>query len=337
MSSFERRPLKPGAVPLPPQVDHEREEIAAALAAHAERQRQQAAQLLASIPASFVAFCAWLGVTLTPGQAEFARVAFDGGNPEGDIGRSLFGDVAEVPPIARGVIAAVCGARSGKSYVMIAMRLLHAMLVSDLSTLAPGQLAVSLIIAPNNSLRSEVFNYALGAVQAKPELAGMLVEERGDDFVLRRPDGQRVGFATGVATRGGYAARGRSLTAFALDETAFLRDASFKVCDLDLFRAGSARVLPGGQTIVVSTPWAQSGLLYDMYRENWGHPRTALVAHAPTLLMNPSDFTRALVEREYARDAESAAREFGAEFLASGTSDFFPVDLIEACVDVAAA
>lgn len=204
------------------------------------------------------------------------------------------------------------------------------MLVRDLRSLAAGQRAVALVIAPNDKLRAEVVNYARGAVESKPELRSMLLS---DEFALKRPDGHVVTFEAGVATRGGYGARGRALTDFALDECAFFRDSSYKVNDAEIFRAGSARVLPGGQTIVASTPWAETGLLYELWRDNWGKPTTALVAHAPTLTLHDSEMTRAIVEREKQRDPDNAKREFDAAFMSGGTTVFFEPSLIDAAVE----
>lgn len=294
-------------------------------------------------PQTFLGFCAWLGVHLFPGQAELARVAFDGTEPvDRDVAQQLFGcaDFASLPVGARDVVAAVCGGRGGKSYVLVALRLVYGMLVRDLSSLAPGQRAVALVVAPNDELRQEVVNYALGAYRSKPELAALLRLPRGtkdedivSEFTIRRPDGHRVTFRGGVATRGGYGGRGKSLTDFAMDEAAFFRDKSSKVNDEDIFKAASARVLPGGQTIVASTPWAESGLLYEMWRENFSKPRTAIVAHAPTTLLNGSDWAKRIVDREMKRDPENAEREFGAKFMTGGTVVFFPPGLIDACID----
>lgn len=273
-------------------------------------------------------FCEWLGVKLTPGQTELSRVAFDGALPC-DIGvaHQLFGtttDFAAVPMAARSVVGAVCGARAGKSYVLVALRLVHGMLVRDLSSLARGQRAIALIIAPNDKLRREVLQYARGAVSMRSELERLVVDDTvGSGFGLRRPDGYTVRFESGVATQGGYGARGRSLTDFALDESAFFRDSSYKVNDVEVFRAGAARVLPGGQTIVASTPWATSGLLYELYTRNFGAPKDAIVAHAPTLVMHDSPMTRTIVERSRQTDPDNARREFDAEFMTGGTSVFF--------------
>lgn len=284
------------------------------------------------VPRRFLAFCDWLGVLLTDGQAEFARVAYDHGEPSGGLGTRLFGFEGPVPVGARGVVAAVCGARGGKSYIAVALRLVFGMLVRDLSSMAPGQRAVALIIAPNDQLRREVANYARGAVHSKPTLEAMVIEESLEGFGLRRPDGHVVRFETGVATAKGYGGRGRALTDFALDESAFFRDASFKINDEEIFRAGSARVLPGGQTIVASTPWAEAGLLYDLHKRNFGKPTDALVAHAPTLVMHDSEMTRAIVERERRRDPDNAAREFDARFMTSGTTVFFESSTLDAAI-----
>ncbi len=282
------------------------------------------------VPPLFTDFCPWMGVTLSPGQTEIARVAFDGLPPlDHELARRLFGAVMAVGFWE--IVTAVCGARSGKSYILIALRLLHGMLVRDLSTMAPGQKAVALVIARNDKLRREVLNYAIGAVQSKHELAEMLEgAPTTDGFGLRRGE-HVVRFEPAVATAGGYGARGRSLTDFAMDEVAFLLDESHSVNDEDIFRAGAPRVLPGGQTIVASTPMGEAGLLYRLWKER---APGCIVVHAPTLLMNSTPATRLYVEREMARDPDNAKREFGAEFMTGGTSLLFEGKaLTDACVD----
>lgn len=299
--------------------------------------RQQAPALATEavvVPESFVAFCTWLGVDLTPGQLEFARVAYDGLEPlDRGLAARIFCADAEndtVPVGRRRVVAAVCGRRAGKSYVMVALRMVHGMLVRDVPPLPPGIRAVSMIIAPRSNMRDEVFRYALGAVESKPELRAMLVSDKAEEFTLRRPDGKHVTFEVGVATAGGTAARGRWFLDFALDECAFFRDSSFKVNDEELYRAGSAVLLEGGQILITSTPWAEGGLLYRMWKER---PDNAHVAHAPTLVMNDNHITRAAVAAAEADDPDNAAREFGARFMTSGTTVFFESSTLDAMLD----
>lgn len=272
-----------------------------------------------SVPETFLGFCEWLGVELTPGQAEFARVAYDGLPPlDVELAQRIFGPNIVVG--RRRVVAAVCGRRAGKTYVMVALRMVHGMLTRFVPKLPPGIRAVSMIIAPRNNMRAEAFRYALGAVQSKPELRAMLVSSKAEEFTICRPDGKLVTFETGVATAGGTAARGRWFLDFALDECAFFRDSSFKVNDEELYRAGSAVLLPGGQILVTSTPWAEGGLLYRFWKER---PDNAIVAHAPTLVMNDNHITREAVAEAEADDPDNAAREFGARFMTSGTTVFF--------------
>ncbi len=298
-----------------------------------------------AFPTTFLGFLAWLGVTPTPGQRVLCAVAYDRVEPKDlpdedkEIARRIFGAIDTVPQGARGTLTIVAGARSGKSY-LIGLHMVWAALSVSLSSLAPGQKAVALCLAVNIKLRNEVIAYAYGACLSKPELKAALFVSKGkkeenaaDSFGLRRPDGRIVMLEAGIAGRGGYGARGRSLVSAYLDEAAFFRAEGQQACDVDVYTAASPRVLPGGLTVVASTPFHEAGLLYDMWNKNNGKPTTCLVAHAPTSVMQDNEFTRNLISRERLRDPENASREFDAEFVKSGTSIFFDPALIAAAVD----
>lgn len=280
-----------------------------------------------------------LSVKLTPAQRVLAAVAFDGAEPrdlEGDdrdLARRLFGDVETIPAEARHVLVAVCGARAGKSYVLGALRLLHLALTVPLDTLAPGELAVALIVAPDLRLARQVLRYALGAAELAPSIRRCIGSRAADGFTLKRPDGGTVSLECLPATRGGSAVRGRSLVGAVLDECAFFRDESFQVNDAEVFRAVAPRVLRGGQVIVASTPWTEGGLLHDFHKRNHGHPLDAISAHAPTLLLRDDDHTRSYVARERARDQANASREFDAEFMAAGAEAFLDARAVDAAED----
>lgn len=285
-----------------------------------------------------------LGVTLTPGQRAVALVAYDGVQPrelrgaEREMARRIFGDVETVTDTQRATFVAIVGGRAGKSYVLVALRMVWGMFDRNLDSLATGQRAVALVIAPNDGLRQEVVNYALGAIRSSP-LAPALILPKGATsdsvvagFAVKRADGRLVRFEAGVATAGGYGGRGRALTDAALDEAAFFRDSGSVVNDAAIYSAASPRVLPGGQTMVTTTPWAQSGLSYELFARNWGKPQDALVAHAPTTILNDSAWVAEMVERERQRDPDNARREFDAEFMQLGTLQFFEGQSIEAAV-----
>lgn len=280
-----------------------------------------------------------LGVTLTPGQRVLCGIAFDGMEPcefEGndrELARQIFGDIETVPPGARNVLAALCGARAGKSYILCALRLLHLSLTVDLSMLAPGEVASGPIVAPDLRLARQTLRYIIGAVDAAPGLAAMVRKQGQDALTLLRPDGAVVTMECLPATRGGSAVRGRALFGAILEEACFFRDSNSVINDDEIFKAVAPRIVPAGQLIIASTPWSESGLLFTLYERNWGSPTDALAAHAPTLLLRNDEHTRELVEQERERDPDNAAREFDAVPMVSGTSDFFDLQAIKQCED----
>lgn len=292
-------------------------------------------------PVAFTKFCSdVLRVQLTAAQRVLALVAFDSVEPrdltgtDRDIARQLFGDVETIPASARAVLVAVCGARSGKTYVFDALYSLWRALTADLSGLAPGEMGVAVIVAPELRTARQALRFALGAARSSAPIARLVKSVTTDSFQLMRADGARVSIEVLPATRGGSALRGRSLVSAVLDECAFFRDEGFVVNDAEVFRAVAPRVLAGGMVVLASTPWAEAGLLFDEYRKNWAAPRTALVAHAPTLLMNPSK--AAEIARETERDPENARREFGAEFLPYGSGLFFDGHAIDRALQAGA-
>lgn len=288
---------------------------------------------------TFVDFVTSLGVELTPAQRVLARIAFDGEEPrdlygeDRDMCRALFGDADVIPSGARGVLVEVCGARSGKSYLS-GLRLLHLALVVNLAGLAPGEVGAGLIVAPDLRLARQCLRYVSGACEHR-SIARMVVAETADSVTIERPDGKRVAIEALPASRGGSAVRGRSLVGAVLDESAFFfdGDTGYVVSDVEVYRAVMPRVVKGGQTIVASTPWVRAGLLFELFTANARTHAHAIAAHAPTVLMRDFDPTVvAIVERETARDAANAEREFGASFVDSSASLLSSED-VNACVD----
>lgn len=311
------------------------------------------------VPALYTAFVASLGVRLTRAQRVICRVAFDGVEPqdlEGDdreLARTIFGDgdVDVIPSAARKVIVAVCGARAGKTYILEALRLLHLALTVPLPMLAPGEVASCPIIQPDKDLAQQALNYIRGALKSRPELAAMVPNRgeleagAGESIDVVRPDGARVEIVVRAASARGRTGRGRTLVAAGLGEAAFFRDKDYRVNDEEIYRALTPRVVVGGQTIVSSTPFAQLGLLHELFAANHPNPSVAgltskpvvagkvLALHAPTLLLRDDDPNlREIVDAEYQRDPDNALREYGAQFMGAGTSAFFDPVAINAAI-----
>ena len=290
----------------------------------------------------FLHLAALAGVRLTAAQRVLAEVAFDCAepaslsSPDRLIAAELFGEIETVPSSARGVLAAVCGARGGKSYVMSALYSVWRMVTADLDGLAPGEQASAVVVAPDVRLGRQVLRYAAGAIRQVKPLASCIISESTDGLVLRRPDGHLVALEVLPATRGGSAVRGRSLVSAVLDEAAFFRDADSVVNDEEVFRGVAPRVLPGGMVVLASTPWAEAGLLFELFSANHGRPTTALAVHAPTSLLRAGDARiAAMIRRERQRDPDNARREFDAEFVTVGSGLFFPPAVLERATSLA--
>lgn len=278
----------------------------------------------AGVKLSYLQFAEALELELTPAQREFARVAFDGGVPcPCEICRELWGTWDKATNVARWVVAAVCGRGSGKS-LLGGSRILHLAMTVDISKLAEREKALCPVIAPRLEEAQQVVRFSLGFA----ERCGLDISQRtagGEQgFSIRRENGQLVRIQARAATARGIAGRGYSIVGAILDEAAFFRDALSKVNDIEIFSAIKPRLMKGGQIVLLSSPWSESGLLYDLWRRNFGKPIDALVAHAPTSLMRTDDPERILaIEADRAIDPEKAAREYDAKFMTANVKAFF--------------
>ena len=287
---------------------------------------------------TFLEFCAMVGVKLTPAQRVLCAVSYDGVQPDWlvertdrALARELFGDVRGIPDDLRKVAVNLCGARGGKSYVLAGLRLLHLALTVPLTALAPNEYASAVIVAPDLKLARQTYRFVLGAAQHKNIATRILGTPTKDSFILARENGQRVVVECLPATKGGAAIRGRYYVGAALDEFAFFRSEEYAINDAEILQAVSPRILPGGQVMICSTAWARLGQMYELFKENWGSPKSCVAARAPTVLLNPSK--RAEIEVERKRNPVNAAREFDCEFMDSGEVTFFSHDAIERAVD----
>jgi len=247
-------------------------------------------------------------------------------------------ELADLPREPRRTVGVRAGGRGGKTSRLLAPKALHAAWTVPLPTLRPGEVASSLLIAPDLKLARQALSFAVGYVESSPILSRALVEPPTKEAIeLRRPDGKRVRIEVLAAGgRGARGVRGRTLVFAGLDEACFFFDEqSGVVNDADVYRAVLQRVVPEGQVWPVSTPWlADVGLLESLLAKNWRTHLNALVCTAGTRALNQNWDPDGTIERDLReQDPDAAVREIDGEPMSGGAGVFFDPASIAACID----
>lgn len=268
----------------------------------------------------------------TPLQRGICR-AIDG-NPVGlpaDAMMKYFG-CTSIPEQPR-LVVLVCGVRSGKSLMAVAAAF-HSALTADLSQLLLHERARVCIVAPTIANAAMTFRLLTGAIQMSKALKSVVIgEPTSDTITIRRADGRMVDIVVVAAHRGAVTLRGSWLAGFILEEVAFFGadTTGYVVNAEELLRAAETRLVPGGRGFIISSPMAEEGLLFDLWKAHFGMPGRILVVHAPTLAMNYVTVSAESVEAVRRRDPDAAAREFDAVF-ASSMASLIPTQHIDMCM-----
>lgn len=282
--------------------------------------------------------------------SEAQRAVMQAAQPESvsvsaDLCRKLFKCGPEALPQRRPRAVVVSGGgRSGKTSRLLAPACVHAAWTvpvrahgappipgfPDAQIMAAGERPRAIVISSKKKLAAKTFQMIRGIIEASPILRRAVVGEITTTCInLLRPDGIVVEIMIGVASEGGADARSASLVFFGLDEAAFLRGEGYAANDEDLYSAGSVRVVPYGQTWIVTTPWVEGeGLVERLIATSWGSHADALVAaRVSTRTFNPTWDPSGEIEaaeRKRPGGEENVQREVHGLPLARGTKGLFP-------------
>jgi hypothetical protein len=276
-------------------------------------------QLLGSLPAfqsldTWVGWLAWL-------KAVFAL-------PMDDSERAIYRQCtgrAQAPTKQPSEIYTIVGRRGGKSFISSLTAVFIACFSSFKQYLNAGEKAAILILARDRDQAKIVFSYVSGILHAVPPLAAMIAVERADEIELDN------GVIIMVKTSDFRAIRGLTVAAAILDEVAFW-DSEGVSPDREVLTAlrPATSTIPGAKLIAISTPYSQSGSLYEAHRDHYGKDdEQVLVWQADTRAMNPT-IDEGLIQREIERDPEGAQAEWLATFRTDLQAAFSPESL-EAC------
>ena len=220
---------------------------------------------------------------------------------------------------------AVVGRQSGKTFIAAITASYEALRAEPEGD---GTETVALLVAQDHraALRT-LLGYARAPFVQIPALQRTVVASRADSLTL----------ANGVVLAA-YPARPASVRGLRariaiLDELAFFRNSENAPIDIEMLRAiRPCLATTRGKLLILSSPYAQTGALFDLHRRHFGRDESdtlVWVGSAPA--MNPT-LPRDYLERMERDDPEAYRSEVLGEFRA-GVSTFLDPDAIAACVD----
>ena len=194
--------------------------------------------------------------------------------------------------------------------------------------LRPGEQAVVMVIAVDRTQAGICFRYIRAYFEKVPALAALVKTIGANSIELRN------GVVIEVHTNSWRSVRGRTILLAIFDEVAFWRSEDSATPDFEVAGAvapGLARI-PGSMMILISSAHKRSGLLYEEWKNNFGHDNDdVLVVRATTLELNPT-FDAKIIDQQLAEDPQL----YGAEYLSQWRDDlstFISRELLDAAVD----
>jgi hypothetical protein len=189
-----------------------------------------------------------------------------------------------------------------------------------------GELYALLLAQDWRAAMRASFSYIRGFLDSSPILRNSIVRETTDTIDLE--NGMRVATypCRPASVRG---LRARIIVA---DELAFFRSSEGFAVDVEMLRAARpCLATTGGRLVVISSPYGQSGALWELRRRHFGRDDSPVLvwqSDAPT--MNPT-LPADYLERMREDDPEAYRSEVLGEFR-SGLSSLFDPETIDACV-----
>ncbi len=234
--------------------------------------------------------------------------------PMSDEDRALYTKhtARETPPTAQAREAwLVVGRRGGKSFITALIAVFLACFRSYKEFLAPGERGVVMVLAADRRQARVIFRYVQALMQGVPMLKKLIGAERAESLELRN------GIDIEIHTASFKAVRGYTVVAALCDEIAFWpADEASANPDGEIVNAlrPAMATIPNALLIGLSSPYARRGVLWEQYRDHYGHAHAdVLVWQAESRAMNPT-LPEAVVLAAYADDPVAAAAEYGALF-----------------------
>jgi hypothetical protein len=223
----------------------------------------------------------------------------------------------------------LAGIRGGKS-LLAACLAVYASQTIEIDGLRPGEIPRFSVLSLTKSHAGVVFQHLVGSIQASPLLSLLIVgEPKGDTIFLKHPSGMLVEVAVVPIDRAGGSLVSRWSAGAVFDEAPRWQSEQEGVLNLtDAREAVIARLRKGAQLIMVGSPWAPKGPIYDRFQERFGTPGDDItIIKAPAPALNPVYWTPERIQKE-TKDRNVYRRDILSEF-ASPESAMFDSDMLE--------
>jgi len=221
---------------------------------------------------------------------------------------------------------AIIGRRGGKSFIMSLAAVFLALFYSFREYLAPGERGVIQIIAADRSQARVIFKYISAMLHSNAIFERYIQNETKEAIELT------TGVDIEVMTCSFRTIRGRTVVCAICDEIAFWRVEGANP-DREILAAirPAMATIPESMLLVISSPYARSGVLYEAHRDYFGkEDAEILVWQADSRTMNPT-LSATLIDRETQKDPSAARAEWQAQFR-EDIEDFLSVKVLESLV-----
>lgn len=229
-----------------------------------------------------------------------------------------------------GTLVVCAGQRSGKSRIAGLNALDLACLHDYQRWLSPGERGFLPVIAADRKQARVVFNYTSAFVGGSDVFRSFLMPDGELKESLRFSHGIDIE----VMTASFRTTRGYSNIGGIFDEIAYYQNENSANPDFEIVSAvrRGTLTIPGAMLIMISSPYARRGVLWETFRSHWGQEDpNVLFWKAPTWVMNRT-ITRADLNSEFERDPERANADYGAEFRRD-VERYVSLEVLAACVD----
>ncbi len=233
----------------------------------------------------------------------------------------------EVPPMMFSNLSAVRCAKS----MTASSKALQMIATSDFSGLAPGDIPMLPILAPDMRAAKQTWQHICGTLEQSERLRKLFAKKpRGDSIWIYHPSGRAVEVTVRALSRFGTALTSRWCVGVIWDEAPRMVGAADGAKNIDeSIRAARGRVLPGGQLLLIGSPSHPFGPVFELYTKHFGRPSEDIViCKARGDHLNPRKWTKKEQEALKRTDPNGHRTEFLAEF-GDPEEAFFSSDSIE--------